>query len=100
LLLSPWFVLAGPSCKMCIASGESITSRQVTRNSSMGNSISDGRDAEKLTLAGGVLGGVLGIMLAVRLSSRKRALNYIFATLIFMAAGYILLRTGTNLFPT
>jgi len=51
-------------------------------------------------VAGGVLGGVLGIMLAVRLSSRKRALNYIFATLIFMAAGYILLRTGTNLFPT
>ena len=51
-------------------------------------------------IVGGVLGGVFGIMLAVRLASQKRALNYIFAALIFMAAGYILLRTGMDLYPT
>lgn len=49
-------------------------------------------------IAGGALGGVLGMHLAVRLSAEKRALNYVFATLVFIAAAYMLLRTGTHLF--
>jgi len=49
-------------------------------------------------IAGGALGGVLGMHLAVRLSAKKRALNYVFATLVFIAAAYMLLRTGTHLF--
>ena len=40
------------------------------------------------------------MMLAVRLASQKRVLNYIFAAVIFSAAGYILLRAGMDLFPT
>jgi uncharacterized membrane protein YfcA len=49
-------------------------------------------------IAGGALGGVLGMHLAVRLSAKKRALNYVFATLVFIAAAYMLMRTGTHLF--
>ncbi len=51
-------------------------------------------------VAGGAAGGVFGMMLAVRLASQKRVLNYIFAAVIFSAAGYILLRAGMDLFPT
>ena len=35
---------------------------------------------------------------AIRLSSKKKALNYVFASLVFVAAAYMLLRTGTHLF--
>ena len=49
-------------------------------------------------IVGGALGGVLGMKAAIRLSSKKRVLNYIFASLVFVAAAYMLLRTGTHLF--
>jgi len=49
-------------------------------------------------LAGGALGGVLGMHAAIRLSAKRRALNYVFASLVFVAAAYMLLRTGTHLF--
>jgi uncharacterized membrane protein YfcA len=51
-------------------------------------------------IAGGSLGGVLGMRMAVRLSSKKKALNYVFASLVFIAAAYMLLRTGAVLFST
>jgi uncharacterized membrane protein YfcA len=48
-------------------------------------------------LAGGVVGGVLGMQMAVNLATKRRALNYVFATVVFVAAAYMLLRTGTHL---
>ena len=49
-------------------------------------------------IGGGILGGLLGMALATRLAGRKESLNRIFATLIFMVSGYVLLRSGTRLF--
>jgi len=49
-------------------------------------------------IAGGALGGVLGMKAAIRLSSKRKALNYVFACLVFVAAAYMLMRTGTHLF--
>jgi uncharacterized membrane protein YfcA len=48
-------------------------------------------------IAGGALGGVIGMHTAVRLASKRRALNYVFASLVFVAAAYMLLRTGMHL---
>jgi uncharacterized membrane protein YfcA len=49
-------------------------------------------------VAGGALGGLLGMRAACRLSTRKRALNTLFAAVIFAVAAYMLARTGLSLF--
>jgi hypothetical protein len=46
-------------------------------------------------LAGGLAGGLLGMLLATRLAPRKAALNRIFASLVFVVAGYMLYRNAT-----
>ncbi|HUI95533.1 MAG TPA: sulfite exporter TauE/SafE family protein [Xanthobacteraceae bacterium] len=43
-------------------------------------------------LAGGVLGGLIGAPLAKRLADKRGALNVIFALVIFVVAGYMLVR--------
>jgi hypothetical protein len=49
-------------------------------------------------VAGGAIGGIFGMTAAVRLSREKRVLNYIFAAVVFSAAGYMLLRSAAHLF--
>ena len=49
-------------------------------------------------IAGGIVGGVFGMMLATRLSAYKRALNLVFACVVFAVAAYMLHRSGTALF--
>jgi uncharacterized membrane protein YfcA len=49
-------------------------------------------------IAGGTLGGFLGMKAAVRLAAKKRALNYLFAGVVFTVAAYMLVRTGLPLF--
>ena len=49
-------------------------------------------------IGGGALGGLFGIKAAVRLASKKRALHYIFAGVVFTVAVYMLWRTGLQLF--
>ena len=49
-------------------------------------------------VAGGVVGGFLGMKAAVRLSSRRRALTYLFAAVIFSVAAYLIARTAGHLF--
>jgi uncharacterized protein len=48
-------------------------------------------------LAGGLVGGLLGMALATGLASRKAALNRIFASLVFVVAGYMLYRNAAVL---
>lgn len=48
-------------------------------------------------IAGGVVGGFFGIKACVRLGTKKRVLNYVFATLVFATATYMLVRTGLAL---
>jgi uncharacterized membrane protein YfcA len=45
-------------------------------------------------VAGGAAGGLLGMRAACRLSTQKRALNYLFAAVIFAVAAYMMVRTG------
>jgi hypothetical protein len=47
---------------------------------------------------GGAIGGMFGMRAAVHLSSRKRALNYLFAGVVFTVALYMLARSGLQLF--
>lgn len=49
-------------------------------------------------ILGGAIGGVLGLRAAVRLSTKKRALNHLFAVMVFVGAAYMLVRTGLHLF--
>jgi len=49
-------------------------------------------------IGGGIVGGLLGMTLATRLAGRKDTLNRIFAALIFVVAGYVLYRSGGQLF--
>lgn len=51
-------------------------------------------------VAGGAIGGVFGMKAAVRLAARKRALNYVFAGVVFSVAVYMLVRTGFHLFSS
>ncbi len=46
-------------------------------------------------IAGGVLGGLAGIKVATLLAARKRALTIVFAGVIFVVAGYMIVRTIT-----
>lgn len=46
-------------------------------------------------IAGGVLGGLAGIKVATLLAGRKRALTIVFAGVIFVVAGYMIVRTIT-----
>jgi hypothetical protein len=48
-------------------------------------------------LAGGLAGGLVGMALATRLAPRKAALNRIFASLLFIVAGYMLYRNAAVL---
>ena len=47
-----------------------------------------------LFIVGGVSGGILGMHSAIRLASNRRMLTYIFASVIFAVAIYMLARTG------
>ena len=47
-----------------------------------------------LFIVGGVGGGILGMRSASRLASNRRMLTYIFASVIFAVATYMLARTG------
>lgn len=47
-----------------------------------------------LFIVGGVGGGFLGTRAAIRLASKRRMLTYIFASVVFSVAIYILARTG------
>jgi uncharacterized protein len=49
-------------------------------------------------VAGGMIGGVAGMLLATRLATYKRALNMVFAGVIFLVAAYVLYRSGVVLF--
>jgi uncharacterized membrane protein YfcA len=46
-------------------------------------------------LAGGMVGGLFGIWVAFGLARRKRVLERIFATLIFVVAGYMFYRNAS-----
>jgi uncharacterized membrane protein YfcA len=48
-------------------------------------------------IAGGVLGGLLGARVAKRLSAQKGLLNTVFASLIFVVAGYMLWQSSAAL---
>jgi hypothetical protein len=48
-------------------------------------------------LAGGLAGGVAGTLLAARLGARKNVLSRIFAVVVFSVAGYVLYRSGREL---
>ena len=48
-------------------------------------------------LAGGVIGGLAGTFLAGRLGARKNTLSRIFAIVVFVVAGYVLYRSGREL---
>jgi uncharacterized membrane protein YfcA len=45
-------------------------------------------------IAGGLAGGLVGLALAQRLSTRKGALNHVFAALVLAVAAYMLWRTA------
>jgi uncharacterized membrane protein YfcA len=45
-------------------------------------------------IAGGVAGGFFGMKLCVHLGAKKRALNYVFAAIVFAVAAYMLTRTA------
>lgn len=49
-------------------------------------------------IGGGVFGGIAGLLLSTRLSAHKRALNRLFAGLIFVVAAYVLYRSGMTVF--
>ena len=49
-------------------------------------------------IAGGALGGFFGMRAAVKLAGKRRALTYLFAGVVFAAAGYTLVRSGSYLF--
>jgi uncharacterized protein len=49
-------------------------------------------------ICGGVAGGLIGMRLASHLSQSKRALNLVFASLIFVVAIYVLYKSGSSLF--
>jgi len=48
-------------------------------------------------LAGGLVGGLVGMVLATSLAPRKAALNRVFASLVFIVAGYMLYRNAAVL---
>jgi uncharacterized protein len=48
-------------------------------------------------VVGGALGGLLGTKMAVNLGAHKRALNYVFAAVLFTVAAYMLAPTGMTL---
>jgi uncharacterized membrane protein YfcA len=48
-------------------------------------------------ILGGSVGGLFGMRAAFRLSGKKRALNYLFAGVIFAVAVYMMARTGMHL---
>ena len=48
-------------------------------------------------LAGGLVGGLVGMALATNLAPRKAALNRVFASLVFIVAGYMLYRNAAVL---
>ncbi|CAN7680262.1 sulfite exporter TauE/SafE family protein [Rhizobium sp. LjRoot30] len=48
-------------------------------------------------IGGGIVGGLLGALAARKLAARKGALNTVFALLIFVVAGYILLKAHEQL---
>ncbi|MCB1445753.1 MAG: sulfite exporter TauE/SafE family protein [Rhizobiaceae bacterium] len=48
-------------------------------------------------IAGGIAGGIAGMLLATRLSAHRRALNLVFACIVFLVAAYILYRSGPSL---
>ena len=48
-------------------------------------------------LAGGLVGGIGGTLLAARLGASKSTLNRIFAIVVFTVAGYVLYRSGYEL---
>jgi uncharacterized membrane protein YfcA len=48
-------------------------------------------------IVGGALGGLIGTTIAVKLSAHKQALNYVFASILFIVATYMLARTGMEL---
>jgi len=48
-------------------------------------------------IAGGAVGGFFGMKLCVHLGAKKRALNYVFAAIVFVVAAYMLARTGLAL---
>ncbi len=49
-------------------------------------------------IAGGIAGGVLGTAMSVRLAGHRNVLARIFAATVFVAAAYVLYRSGSNLF--
>jgi len=49
-------------------------------------------------IAGGAIGGFFGMRAAIGLATKKRALNYLFAGVVFSVAAYMLVRTGLHLF--
>jgi len=50
-----------------------------------------------LFVAGGWVGGIFGMRTAMRLAAERRMLTYVFASVIFAVAFYMLLRTGLPL---
>jgi hypothetical protein len=49
-------------------------------------------------IVGGIVGGFIGIQLSRRLAKHKRALNFVFATIIIAVAIYMLVRSAAALF--
>ena len=45
-------------------------------------------------IAGGLVGGFLGMLLATRLAAYNGALNTVFASVIFVVAGYMIYRNA------
>jgi len=48
-------------------------------------------------IAGGAIGGFFGMRSALRLAPKKKALNYLFASAVFVVAAYMLVRSGLGL---
>jgi uncharacterized membrane protein YfcA len=48
-------------------------------------------------ICGGFIGGLVGMRLASHLSQFKSALNFVFASLIFAVAIYILYKSGRSI---
>jgi uncharacterized protein len=50
-----------------------------------------------LFILGGVIGGLFGMRAALRLAKQRRTLTYVFSSVIFLVAAYMLVKTGAAL---
>jgi uncharacterized membrane protein YfcA len=56
------------------------------------------RHVAGLHIFGGVMGGLAGMRLAIRLAPHHRTFTRLFATIIFVMAAYMIVRTATALY--